>query len=80
VTAASHNMLLVLASVAVSLVAAFTGLAITNNIATLPESKRKTLVVMSAFILGGGIWSMHFVAMLAHEFASPVYYDSHCKP
>jgi len=76
VTAASHNMLLVLASVAVSLVAAFTGLAITNNIATLPESKRKTLVVMSAFILGGGIWSMHFVAMLAHEFASPVYYDS----
>jgi len=57
-------------------VAAFTGLAITNNIANLAESKRKALVVMSAFILGGGIWSMHFVAMLAHEFSSPVYYDS----
>ena len=72
----SHNMFLVLASIAVSLLAAFTGLAITNNIASLPEYKRKTLVIMSSFIIGGGIWSMHFVAMLAHEFSVPVYYDS----
>lgn len=72
----SHNLLLVLASIAVSLLAAFTGLAITNNIALLPEFKRKTLVIMSSFIIGGGIWSMHFVAMLAHEFSVPVYYDA----
>ena len=44
--AASHNMLVVFASIAVSLVAAFTGPAITNNIATLLESKRKLLVVI----------------------------------
>ena len=74
--AVSHNMVLVVASIAVSLVAAFTGLAITNNIASLPEAKRKMLVVMSAFIMGGGIWSMHFVAMLAHEVSVPVYYDA----
>ena len=74
--AATHNIFLVFASIAVSLVAAFTGLALTNNIAGQPENKRKALVVMSAFILGGGIWSMHFVAMLAHEFPIPVYYDS----
>lgn len=74
--AATHNIFLVFASIAVSLVAAFTGLALTNNIAGQPENKRKALVVMSAFILGGGIWSMHFVAMLAHEFSIPVYYDS----
>lgn len=69
-------MVLVSASIAVSLVAAFTGLAISNNIASLPETKRKTLVVMSAFVIGGGIWSMHFVAMLAHEVSVPVYYDA----
>ncbi len=69
-------MILVFASIAVSLVAAFTGLAISNNIASLPETRRKTLVVMSAFVIGGGIWSMHFVAMLAHEISVPVYYDS----
>lgn len=74
--AVAHNMVLVMASIAVSLVAAFTGLAITNNIASLPEARRKKLVVMSAFIIGGGIWSMHFVAMLAHEISVPVYYDS----
>ena len=74
--AISHNLFLVFASIAISLLAAFTGLAITNNIARLPEYKRKTLVIMSSFILGGGFWSMHFVAMLAHEFAVPVYYDS----
>ena len=67
-------MTLVVASIAVSLVAAFTGLAMTNNIASLGEAKRKMLVVMSAFIMGGGIWSMHFVAMLAHEISVPVYY------
>lgn len=69
-------MVLVFASIAVSLVAAFTGLAISNNIAALPEIRRKTLVVMSAFVIGGGIWSMHFVAMLAHELSVSVYYDS----
>jgi len=73
---ASHNHFLVLASIAVSLVAAFTGLALTNNLSRLPEQKRKALIVMSAFILGSGIWSMHFVAMLAHEFPVPVYYDA----
>ena len=69
-------MVLVIASIAVSLAAAFTGLAISNNIASLTEARRKTLVVMSAFVIGGGIWSMHFVAMLAHEISVPVYYDS----
>ncbi len=69
-------MVLVFASIAVSLVAAFTGLAISNNIASLPDTRRKALVVMSAFVIGGGIWSMHFVAMLAHEISVPVYYDS----
>ncbi len=71
----SHDLKLVAASIVVSMVAAFTGLALTNNISGLPESRRKALVVMSSFVLGGGIWSMHFVAMLAHQFEIPIYYD-----
>ena len=74
-TAATYNIYLVVASVAVSLVAAFTGLALTNNVAGMPESRRKVLVAISSVILGSGIWSMHFVAMLAHEVNVPVYYD-----
>lgn len=57
------------------MVAAFTGLALTNNISHLPDNRRKALVVMSSFVLGTGIWSMHFVAMLAHQFPILVYYD-----
>ena len=71
----SHDMLLFIASVMVSFVAAFTGLALTNNISRLPQAHRKALIVMSAFILGGGIWSMHFVAMLAVRIDQPVYYN-----
>lgn len=71
----SHDMTLFIASVVVSFVAAFTGLALTNNISRLPPPQRKALIVMSAFILGGGIWSMHFVAMLAVEINQPIYYD-----
>jgi NO-binding membrane sensor protein with MHYT domain len=71
----SHDMTLFIASVVVSFVAAFTGLALTNNISRLPSPQRKALIVMSAFILGGGIWSMHFVAMLAVKIDQPIYYD-----
>jgi len=68
-------MTLFVAAVVVSFVAAFTGLALTNNISHHPEGLRKALIVMSAFVLGGGIWSMHFVAMLAVKISQPIYYD-----
>jgi len=71
----SHDIALFIASVVVSFVAAFTGLALTDNISRFTEGHRKALIVMSAFILGGGIWSMHFVAMLAVKIDHPVYYD-----
>ena len=71
----AHDSTIILVSIVVSLVAAFTGLALTNKIGALPVSRRKALIVMSAFVLGGGIWSMHFVAMLAHRFEVPIHYD-----
>lgn len=30
---------------------------------------------MAAFLLGGGIWSMHFLAMLSIQFTVPIHYD-----
>lgn len=71
----SHDTFLVLAAIVVSIVAAFTSLALTNNISRWSDSKRKALIVVASFVLGGGIWSMHFVAMLAHQFSIPIYYD-----
>lgn len=72
----SYDLPLVAASVAISFMAAFTGLTLTNGISALSQNRRKALVVMASFALGGGIWSMHFVAMLAMQFPVTVYYDA----
>ena len=71
----THSVSLVIASIVVSMVAAITALALMNNIRTLPDAKRKALIVMAAFVLGGGIWSMHFLAMLSLQFPVPIHYD-----
>ncbi len=37
---------------------------------------RKLSVSLAAVALGGGIWSMHFVAMLGLQLPIPIYYDA----
>jgi NO-binding membrane sensor protein with MHYT domain len=41
----------------------------------VPPPERKLRVAMAALALGGGIWSMHFVAMLGLRLPIPFYYD-----
>jgi NO-binding membrane sensor protein with MHYT domain len=72
----SHDYMLVFASMAVSLMASFTGLSLTRGISRLPPAQRKLRVVMGAIALGGGIWSMHFVAMLGLKLPILYYYDA----
>lgn len=72
----SHDGLLVLASLAVALMAGFTGLSLTRGISALSLGQRKLVVSLSAVALGGGIWSMHFVAMLGLRLPIQFYYDS----
>lgn len=72
----SYDIRLVLASIAISMMAAFTGLALTRGISGLPEGLRQLRIAMAAVALGGGIWSMHFVAILAMRFPVAVYYDA----
>lgn len=71
----AYDYLLVAASVLVSMMASFTGLTLTKGISALPEGLRKIRIVMAALALGGGIWSMHFVAILAMRFPLPIDYD-----
>lgn len=71
----SHNPWLVAASLAVAIMAGFTGLCLTRGANALPRSRRKIAVVSAAVVLGGGIWSMHFVAMLGLQLPILYYYD-----
>lgn len=71
----SHNPWLVLASFAIALMAGFTGLSMARGLSRVPEGERKLRVALSAIVLGGGIWSMHFVAMLGLQLPIPFFYD-----
>ena len=72
----SHNAWLVAASLAVALMAGFTGLYLTHGASRLDSQRRKLVVALAAIILGGGIWSMHFVAMLGLQLPILFYYDA----
>jgi diguanylate cyclase len=71
----SYNLWLVLASILIALMATFTGLSLTRGLSAVAIGQRQLRIVMAAVALGGGIWSMHFVAMLAMRFGIPVYYE-----
>ncbi|WP_406646089.1 MHYT domain-containing protein [Aliisedimentitalea scapharcae] len=72
----SHNNGLVLASLFVALIAGFTGLSLTKGLSERSVPHRKILVALASLALGGGIWSMHFVAMLGLQMPILFYYDA----
>lgn len=71
----SHNWVFVLASLAIAMIAAFSGLSLTQGVSRMSETVRKITVSASAVILGWGIWSMHFVAMLGLSLPIAFYFD-----
>ncbi|MGR3712874.1 MAG: MHYT domain-containing protein [Shimia sp.] len=72
----AHNPWLVAVSLAVALVAGATGLSLTRDLSEKSVSQRKLAVALGAVALGGGIWSMHFVAMLGLKLPILFYYDA----
>ena len=61
----THDNALVALSVALAIFASYTALSLANRIRSAHGVARRTWLGTSALALGGGIWSMHFVAMLA---------------
>lgn len=72
----THDWRLVVASLAIALMAGFTGLSLTRGASRLAAPRRKAVVSMAAVALGGGIWSMHFVAMLGLQLPISYFYDA----
>lgn len=72
----SHNYYLVAMSCLVAVVAGFTGLSLTRNLSAKTVAQKKISVALAAVALGGGIWSMHFVAMLGLQLPILFYYDA----
>lgn len=72
----SHNPMLVFASLLVAMMAGFTGLSLTKGLSERNIMHRKVSVALASVALGGGIWSMHFVAMLGLQLPIMFYFDA----
>jgi len=71
-----QSSFLIAMSCIVALAAGFTGLSLTRDLAQKPMFQKKVSVALAAIALGGGIWSMHFVAMLGLQMPILFYYDA----
>lgn len=72
----SFNAFLVLLSYVISVCGAFTALVLARESVCVRAHERLPWVVWSAVIMGGvGVWSMHFVGMMAWSGGMPVSYD-----
>jgi NO-binding membrane sensor protein with MHYT domain len=72
----SYDPMLVVASVLVAIMASFTGLRLAGDLSALPVPARRLRIAEAACALGGGIWSMHFVGMLALRLPVSISYDA----
>lgn len=72
----NHGGFLIAMSCAVALVAGFTGLSLTKDLSEKPMFQKKVSIALAAIALGGGIWAMHFVAMLGLKLPILFYYDA----
>ncbi len=72
----SHSPLLVAMACVVAVVAGFTGLSLTRDLSKKPAFEKKISVALASVALGGGIWSMHFIAMLGLQMPILFYYDA----
>src|SRR3569832_1123764 len=63
--AASHDPVLVALSILIAALASYTALDLAIRMRATSGQTRRAWLVAAAIAMGGGIWSMHFVGMLA---------------
>jgi PAS domain S-box-containing protein len=71
----TYDPYLVALSFAVACLASYTALDLGGRIRVSRRWARLTWLATAAIAMGGGIWSMHFIAMLAFFMPMPVSYD-----
>jgi len=72
----SYNLLFVVLSVLISILASFTALSIADRVAVARTRQHARLwLVGGGIAMGAGIWSMHFIGMLAFKLPIPLGYD-----
>jgi NO-binding membrane sensor protein with MHYT domain/two-component sensor histidine kinase len=75
VVTGTHNPYLVVLSILVACFASYAALDLGGHVGATRGLARRVWLVAAAVTMGGGIWSMHFVAMLAFLLPIPMSYD-----
>src|ERR1700721_2613324 len=75
VVTGTHDPFLVALSILLACFASYTALDLSAHVRPARGYARHVWLVAAAVTMGGGIWSMHFVAMLAFMMPTPVSYD-----
>jgi diguanylate cyclase (GGDEF)-like protein len=71
----SHDPTLVILSIVIATVASYVALELGNRVAVAQGTSRAAWLFGGALVMGIGIWSMHFTAMLAFNLPVPITYD-----
>ncbi len=70
-----YDPALVALSIAIAVFASYTALDLGGRVRGARARTRWAWVALAALAMGGGIWAMHFVGMLAFEMGMPAAYD-----
>lgn len=71
----SHNYFLVILSYIIAAISAYAAIELARRVNATNRSTQNIWILAGGATLGLGIWSMHFIAMLAHEALRPVTYS-----
>src|SRR6202521_928605 len=71
----TYDPYLVALSVLVASCASYTALGLSGHVGAAQGLARRVWLVAAAITMGGGIWSMHFIGMLAFVMPIPMSYD-----
>lgn len=72
----AHNPLLVILSILIAIFASYTALDLANSLSVSKGRSRIVWLIGGSMAMGVGIWSMHFIAMLAFRLPGiDIYYD-----
>src|SRR5687767_3933032 len=71
----THNTPLVVLSIVIAICASYTALSLAGRVAVARGRTRMAWLLGGSIAMGSGIWSMHFVAMLAFHLPVAISYD-----
>ena len=72
--ATSHDPALVVLSIAIAILSSYLALDLAGQVNRAVGASRLGWIIGGGFAMGTGIWSMHFIGMLAFSLPVPIHY------